>query len=422
MIEFMLLSVGLLVVVMWLIVPTLFGKQHQAIDNSKHINISIARERLAELETQLEQGDINQDQYEQSRDEIESAMLDDADVTAETVSELPTSYKRNIFIMLSVIPFAAFGLYQYWGEPDAIASNPKPAASTNNPHTEQAQHAGSIDQMLAKLEARLAENPNDPKGWYMLGRSYMVQKHYDKATEAFRTLRAQVGDQPEVLLGLADAMTMARQGNMHGEPFSLVKRALELAPDNVTALWLAGLGYQGEGDLPTAINLWQKLLPLLSKDPESAAKVEGLIANAQQQLGSAPEQAQAQAGKQTTVPNPVGDTANAVTGIRVDVRLDPAMLGKVTETDYVMVYAQRVQGLKMPLAMVRAQVRDLPITVMLDDSTALSPMNKLSSEQQVNVIARVSRSGQATRQPGDIEVSKGPFPVSGTEPVSITIK
>lgn len=418
MIEFMLMSIALLVVIMWLIVPTLLGKQHQTIDTSKHINISIARERLAELETQLEQGDISQEQYEQSRDEIESALLDDAEDLTATVKELPPGYRRNIFILLSVIPFAAFGLYQYWGQPEAIAGDTSTAAPAQNPHAEQQKHAGSIAEMLSKLEARLAENPNDPKGWYMLGRSYMVQKQYDKATKAFRNLHAQVGDQPEVLLGLADAMTMARQGNMHGEPFALARRALELAPDNVTALWLAGLGYQGEGDLPTAISLWQKLLPLLSKDPESAAKVEGLIANAQHQLGNVPDQT---VMEQSAAPVPAEDKTKAVAGISVEVSLAPAIQGKVAESDYVMVYAQRVQGLKMPLAMVRAQVRDLPMTVTLDDSTALSPMNKLSSEQQVNVIARISRSGQAVRQPGDIEVKTGPYPVSGSMPVTITI-
>lgn len=413
MIEFILFSMALLVIVIWLIAPALLRKQAQAIDSSKHINIAIARERLSELEAQLDKNDITQEQYEQSRDEIESALLDDADATTDKTNELPVSYKRYILVMLTAIPFVAFGLYQHWGKPEAITGITQPAAQTENPHgAQQQKHASSMEEMLTKLEARLANNPNDPNGWYMLGRSYMVQKQYDKATDAFRKLHSLVGDQPDVLLGLADAMTMSRSGDMRGEPFTLARRALELAPDNVTALWLTGLGYQDEGDLQSAIKMWQKLLPLLASDPESANKVQALITNAQQQLGNT-----ATASSSTAPGTPPHNLAN----IKVSVDIDKTLRNMVSDNDHIMVYAQRVKGMKMPLAMVRAQVKDLPMTVNLSDSNALSPMNKLSDEKQVNVIARISKSGQATKQDGDIEIKAGPYPVSGSNPVSITI-
>jgi cytochrome c-type biogenesis protein CcmH len=107
--------------------------------------------------------------------------------------------------------------------------------------------------------------------------------------------------------------------------------------------------------------------------------------------------------------------------IKVTVQLDPALKDSVSSSDYVMVYAQRVRGMKMPLAMYKAQVKDLPMTVTLSDALALSPMNKLSDQQDVNVIARLSKSGQAMKASGDIEVVSGPHPVTGSSPVTITL-
>jgi len=437
MIGFIIFSMALLIIVMWLIAPALLGQQQQTIDSAKQTNISITREKLADLDTQLSLGDITQEQYSKARDEIEFALLDDTETTDNSSRELPANYKRNIFVLLTTIPFVAFGLYQYWGQPDAITGS-APTASTQgaNPHANQTssgqtppaqtaqgqkpQHAGSMEEALAKLEAKLKQNPNNPNGWYILARTYMVQKQYVKAATAFRTLNSMVANQPEILLGLADALTMSRNGDMKGEPFELAKQALKLQPNNTTALWLTGLGYQDNGDLKSAVAMWKKLLPLLTEDPQSAHEVKALI-----------EQANSQLGITETITLPTASPAPAATktqtapmsaaSITVQVKIDPALRSKVADTDYVMIYAQRVAGMKMPLAMLQAQVKDLPITVVLDDAMALMPTNKLSDEQQVNVIARISKSSQAMKQPGDIETKLGPYPVTGSAPVSITI-
>jgi len=431
MIGFIIFSIALLVIVMWLIAPALLGQQQQNIDNTKQANISITREKLAELELQLSKGDITQQQYNQTRDEIELALLEDTEISDNGSRELPVHYKRNILVLLTAIPFIAFGLYQYWGQPEAITGNTQVASTQGaNPHAGQApsaqtsqgkqpQHASSMEEVLAKLEARLAQNPNNPNGWYMLARTYMVQKQYEKAATAYRRLDSLVANQPEVLLGLADALTMSRNGDMQGEPFELAKRALQLQPNNTTALWLTGLGYQDNGDLKSAVAMWKKLLPLLAEDPKSAHEVKALIEQANSQLGITETVNVPTAAPSTPAPTPAAPMSTA--SITVQVQLDPALRSKVADTDYVMIYAQRVAGMKMPLAMMQAQVKDLPITVTLDDAMALMPSNKLSDVQQVNVIARISKSSQAMKQPGDIETTIGPYPVTGSEPVSITI-
>jgi cytochrome c-type biogenesis protein CcmH len=433
MIEFIFFSIALLVMVIWLIAPALLGKSTIASETTRQTNIAIAQERLAELDTQLKQGEIDRAHYNQARDEIDLALLDDARADEAAVTVLPVNYRRNIFILLTIIPFLAFGLYQYWGAPQAIsqtgrishtqeknpnATNPRENAQGNT------QHSGSIAEMIAKLEAKLAQNPENPDGWYTLAKSYMYLKQYAKAETAFRKLHSQVGDQADVLLGLSDSMAMARNGDMHGEPFELAKRALELAPNNTTALWLTGMGYRDSGDYASAVSLWNKLLPLLANDPQSTQEVKALIENARQQLGTGvtPAMGLAASNKpQETAPIPATQPVQSKAQIKVTVQLDPALKDSVSSSDYVMVYAQRVRGMKMPLAMYKAQVKDLPMTVTLSDALALSPMNKLSDQQDVNVIARLSKSGQAMKASGDIEVVSGPHPVTGSSPVTITL-
>jgi len=413
---FIFLSLALLVIIIWMMAPSLLRKKQELKLDHISDNVSIARERIAELTAQLNNGDIEEDQYKQTVEEIELTLVNDTDQESETTlqSTLSPKYQRSILVLLSTIPFVSFGLYQYWGNPDAINGVTQEQATPAGHGKKQEKHAMSIEQMLQKLEQKLAEDPNNPNGWYMLGRSYMVRKEYDKASQAFAKLHELVGDQPEVLLGMADSMTMSRNGDMSGKPFELIKKALELEPENHTALWLGGMAYSQHGNPKKAIELWNKLLPLLSSDPNSGQEVRALIAQAESQLGVS--------GSSQATQTKAAEPAPAIVALRIKVDIDAALRNKVNPESFVMVYAQRVEGLKMPLAMERMQVKHLPQTVILSDAQALSPMNKISSEQQVNVIARISESGQANKQPGDIEMKSGPFSVNQKDAIRLELK
>ena len=427
MMGFIFLASALLALVIWMIAPVLFGRQIINFDDNEQLNINIAKERLNDIDIQLKNGDIDQPQYDLIKNEIESSLLDDTDENKNSPlnMELPTQYKRNILILLTAIPFSAFGLYQYWGSPDTIgmtAGSTTQTAddNTETPHAKQNEHTGGLADAIIKLEARMAQEPGNPDGWYMLARSYSVQKQYAKSVDAYRKLYALVGDQPIVLLGLADTLTMLRNGDMSGEPFELSKKALALEPTNTTALWLTGLGYQKAGDLNKAVELWQRLLPLLSKDPKSSQEVKTLIANAQQQLGIKPEPANIAINTNTATNS--SSTQTPMAKLTVNVQLDAGLRDSVADSDYVMIYAQRVTGMKMPLAIVKAQVKDMPISITLDDSKSVGAMGKLSDAQQVNVIARISKSGQAIKQMGDVEVKTGPFTIDHASPIEINLK
>ena len=175
-----------------------------------------------------------------------------------------------------------------------------------------------------------------------------------------------------------------------------------------------------------ALKLWQKLLPLLNDEPDSSQKIRNLIANAQSQLGNKIETTNV-ATNSTATATPDSQYKAAPVNqntakLNVTVKIDPALRSSISDSDYVMIYAQRVTGMKMPLAIVKMQVKDLPVTITLDDSQSVGPMGKLSDVAQVNVLARISKSGQAMRQSGDIEVKRGPYINNHADQIEIIIK
>jgi cytochrome c-type biogenesis protein CcmH len=261
-------------------------------------------------------------------------------------------------------------------------------ASQTMPEREQ------INKMVAGLAERLQKQPDDAQGWTMLGRSYKFLQQNDKAVAAFEHAYKLIGDQVEIMLLYADALAFNNDEQMVGKPSELVFKALAIEPENVTALWLGGLAKAQAGEFVAAMNLWKKLQAVLPQGSESQKEVQDMMAKLATQM---PE---------GTVQEPVkpAQTAQTTQTVAVDVQvsLDPELQKSTSPTDTVFIYAQAVSGPKMPLAIVRKQVSELPLTVSLTDAMAMTPAMKLSSFQQVKLLARISKSGTAMQQPGDL--------------------
>jgi cytochrome c-type biogenesis protein CcmH len=266
----------------------------------------------------------------------------------------------------------------------------------------------SVEEMVKGLEQRLAQNPEDPNGWYLLGRTYMSLSRYRDAITAYEHVQELAGEHPRVLVSLADAVAMAAGGNMAGRPTELVTRVLEIAPNDTTALWLAGLAAEERGDLEQAVTYWTRLYPLLSDKPGSQQQVRALIARAG---GEAPEPAAAlpsimPAGSPAPAAPATADKGASDAGGRsltVKVSLAEPVRASAEPDDTVFVFARAAEGPPMPLAVARRKVRDLPMTVVLDDSMAMMPAMSLSKFDRVQVAARVSKSGSAQASSGDLQ-------------------
>lgn len=393
MITFWVFAIAMVIVALiFLLRPFFIDMKKDEVERSA-LNVEITKERIAELETEFKQDTISKAEYEQTRDELEQALLYDVEQDSNESKKI-NDEKVNRLTRLSIIfivPLFAVGLYAYLGQPDLIEGGKKQTATPAG-HS-SSKTAATMEQMVDKLAAKLKENPDNAEGWFMLARSYMSMNRYPEAVKALEKTNELVPNNPVIMLRYADALTMFNGGRISGKPFELIKRAVALKPNDQTGLWLIGMGYEEQGDYKKAISYWNLLLPLL-KDNNSIDKVNNLIRAAKGKAGIS-----LGSGSQA-IKNPV--TTKTGTSLSVRVSIDKSLLKKVKPKDTVFIFARAVDGPPMPLAVVRKQVKDLPLQVSLDDSMAMVPSMKLSNFNKVQVLARISKSGSANVQSGDL--------------------
>jgi cytochrome c-type biogenesis protein CcmH len=246
--------------------------------------------------------------------------------------------------------------------------------------------------MVERLAARMKENPEDAEGWTMLGRSYAVIDRYAEAAVAYANAVKRSEPDAQLLADYADALAMAQGRNLRGEPERLIAQALKVDPQNVKALMLAGTVAFEKKDFKGAIAYWERILKALPPDSPIADSVRDSIADARKFAGTAKASPSAKPG-----------ATAAAASVSGTVRLAPGVAAKASPDDTVFIFARPAEGPRMPLAVMRKRVRDLPTAFTLDDSMAMTPAAKLSNHAQVVVGARVSKSGNPAAQPGDLE-------------------
>jgi cytochrome c-type biogenesis protein CcmH len=242
-------------------------------------NVDIARERLSSLEIARQQGTLSQEEYLQARQELEQALLLDLEGGAkeEVAADSGRHGRMALVSMVVLIPLFTALIYFYVGSPGLVGGV----------ESHQAGAPASMKEMIGALQQRLEQSPDDPEGWFMLGRSYMAIEQYQQAAGAFDRVNELVGgEEPAVLLSLANSLILARQGDMAGRPTELVRKAVKLAPDSATALWLAGAAEKVAGNSEQALAHWRRLLPLLQDDPETEQQVRALIAELEGEAAS----------------------------------------------------------------------------------------------------------------------------------------
>jgi len=380
---FLLIASVMILVAFLIVLPPLWRKYPAAISDQDQRNIAIARQRLAELKEQLQAGAITQALYDEQLAELELALSDDLDIESHVKTSQSTG-RWMATVLLVALPVVAGSLYWALGSyPSLNQVDQAAVASQAAPELEK------MKSMVAGLAERLQKQPDDALGWTMLGRSYKYLQEYPKAVAAFEHAYKLIGDKPEIMLLYADALAFANNEQMAGKPAELVFKALAMEPNNVTGLWLGGMAKAQTGDFVAAMDLWKKLEAQLPPGSEAQQEIQGLLAKLATQI---PEGIAAQAEAK-----PV-----AAASIEVQVSLAPELQQSTNPNDTVFIYAQSLSGPKMPLAIVRKQVFELPVAVSLTDAMAMMPNMKLSNFEQVKLLARVSKSGDAMQQPGDL--------------------
>jgi cytochrome c-type biogenesis protein CcmH len=335
-------------------------------------NVAIYRDQVRELDADLAAGKLAPADHARARTELEARLLED--VAAAPEAPQPRFSPRAAWAVGAALPVFGLALYLAIGNPQAI--------------TRPDEHALTVSQletMVERLNAKLRENPDDADGWRLLGRSYMVLGRFPESADAYAKAAVRAPRDAQLLADFADALAMARgqagAPSLLGEPEKLVLRALELEPTNLKALALAGTAAFERKEFAAAAAYWERMLPHVAPDSEDARAIRSNIAEAR-----------------AHVEKP--GTANALRGT---VALAPSLKGKAKPEDTVFIFARAADGPPLPLAVLKKQVRDLPLSFSFDDSMAMAPGMMLSSQPRVVVTARVSKSGKPTPQPGDLQ-------------------
>ena len=388
-----------------LLVPLLARQVRRGV-SSEALNAALYAEQLRELEADLRAATITQQDFDAASRELKARLV--ADLGVVQAPRATQSGRITAIAIGLAVPLCAVGIYLVIGSPQALG----PVPVSDPAHQLSAEQ---IEKMVERLAERLKSDPGNVEGWQLLGRSYSAFGRFKESSEAYANAAKLRPDDAQLLADYADALGMALGRKLEGEPEKLIARALEIDPRNLKALALAGTGAFERKDYKGAAAYWERMLPLVEPDSDDARSIRANVEEARSLAGgSVPQKAAADAAA------PAAPAAAPSARLRGEVRLAPALAEKVSPTDTVFIFARAAQGPPMPLAVLRKQVRDLPVEFALDDSMAMSPAMMLSGFAQVVVGARVSKSGDVAAKPGDLQGQSAPV-ASNANGVAVVI-
>ena len=383
-----LLVLLVLAILLW---PLWRGPKLSGVVDRQAANLDIFRDQLRELESDHEQGLLADADFEQARSELQRRLIDDvqphAEMSGDASANRPPARpgRKTALALLVAIPLlAAFG-YALLGNTRAF----DPAQTQARVTPQQ------IEEMLGKLVEKLKANPDDAKGWVMLARSYKVLGRYAEAAEAYSHGAALVDGDPSLLADYAEVLGQANGGKLAGRSTELIARALAIDPNEPQALFLAGAAATDRNDFVAVADYWGRLLLQLQPGSEEAKSLGAAVDKAREIVA----QKGGKSVENPATPAPGKLSAETISG---EVSLSGKLAAQAKPDDLLFVFARADEGPRMPLAVMRVRVADLPLKFSFDDSMALPGGKKISEFKTVSVEARVAKAGQAQSSSGDL--------------------
>lgn len=389
------------------------------------MNITVYRDQFAELDADRRNNILSLEQYEIAKRELQQSLLQDVDQVT-TVAPQTGANKffaegvRAAFIVAIALPVSAVLLYMHLGNSQGLLAQ-QTAGETVIPMSDQQTGVAeqlspeTLQSLVEKLTAHLKSQPSDAASWVRLGQTYAAMKRFKDASGAYARSVALIPNDPSVLADYAEVLGMTTNGLLAGKPSGLIDQALQLDSRHPKALALAGIAAFEQKKFKQAAEYWEQLQAILPVDSEVASSVAKSIAEARSFAASKNITSSAQVGgiqvdgqtrkissknTPTTTTPFMGPTLGKISG---SVKLAPALAGKISPGDTLYIFARAKEGPKMPLAILRLQAKNLPAAFSLDDTMAMSPAVKLSDFSEVIVGARLSKSGSAMPQSGDLQ-------------------
>lgn len=310
-------------------------------------------------------------------------------------------------ILALVTPPVVLGAYLAVGTPQAL--QPMPAA----------ENQATLAEATRQLQESLQRKPNDAKGWALLAQAYSALDQPQQALDALNHLLKLKPDDPDAMVAWVEATAETSPSHRIDDASrAKLQRALQIEPTHQRALWLLGISDFQRNDYADAAKQWKTLLPLLEPGSRVAETVKQQLAEAETRAGGT------QNATVVAVDPATASSASAAVSsvaLNVTVKLDPALVAKVQPTDTLFVFARAVEGPPMPLAVARLKASDLPAKVTLTDAMVMTPAMTLSKFTKVSVAARISKSGNAMPQAGDLESAPVEVATDSHAPIALTI-
>ena len=390
-----------------------------AVTGEQEKTLSIFRQQFAELEQDRVNGVLTDELCQQARRELERRLLEETGSTETTPTRAAhqVSSRPVAFALAIIVPVVSGLLYWELGNP--LAMTQPTAASLSAQGGPEGAHSSTdaLEGLVERLKQKMAQNPNDGVGWGLLARSYVGLGRYAEAASVYENAVRLIPDDAQLLADYADTLGVVHGRKLEGKPEVLIQQALKIDPRNVKALMLAGTVAFTRKNFARAAKDWEQARANLPADvdPEMTQQLTAAIEEARSQLGGGQSMVSA-----LTEPAAPAQPTGQPRVIKGTVAMAPSLAGKGSPTDTLFVFAREMNGPPMPVSIVRATRKDLPFTFRLDDSTSPMPSRKLSSAGPVVIVARLSKSGQAMPQSGDLEGTSQPVQ-SGGEGIAVVI-
>ena len=416
----------------FVLIPLLRGRNRSG-PTVREANLAILRGQRQEIDADVALGLLPTESRETAIAELAARADEDLAATGDS----PAAPLRRPWVtaglLVVLVPAVAIGFYLWVGVPQV--TDPKVMAAAG-----AAPGDHQIEQMVAELELKMKDRPDDVQGWMLLARSFAATGKSAKALDAYAHLAKIAPQDASVLADYADALALSRGRNLAGEPTELVLRALQSDPRHPKALALAGTAKLNGGDFAASVGFWERLLAVVPPGSQDETEVRNIIEDVRSRaaaagkplppsaaLAAAPAPALASPPAPATVatpkaPKPGAPAMAAITGTTVagTVKIAGALAAKIAATDTLFIYARAETGSRIPLAIIRGGAGELPRDFVLDDSMGMTPAARLSTTPSVVIEARVSKAGGAVTQTGDLVGTSKPV-APGAKGVSIVI-
>ena len=362
----------LALVLVLLLRPFIFPAKGE-LTSRRQMNAAIYRDELDKLEAERVSGVITVTDYEIAHAEMRQRLFQDT--SEEDDRAVMGSSKKTVVGLCIFIVLLSSGLYFSLGDATRVAQK----------NAEQPMTREGVEKMVAEFATKREKDPSNLKGWAMLARSYRILGRNQEAAVAYERAGSFIDSDPQLLADYADVLATNANGSFTGKPTQLINKALKLDPNNLMALWLSGTASYTSGNYKAAVQAWEKLAQQLPPGTEEARSIEGSIAEARSK-GGLPSA------------SPVAAGGKAISGtIEIAADLKP----KLKAGDVVMVIA-RQPGERMPVAVLKTTVSELPMSFSLTDALAMNPSAPLSKLSEASIEVRVSKTGMAKPESGDL--------------------